>query len=482
MLNYLNNNIILINEYQELYKNGIDINSVIEKFKTEELVTHNAFAYGRFRVFIDSCMLLLNKEKLNYYYKNKYCYKEFLDKINRDDELKPYLEYYKKERISVDIDGTYLFYSLEGIEKNTWNQVDTIRKAMAHMQYGNFCQQENGRMLYYFLYNKDKGVRKDAGIVFEPLLHKFVHVFFSNYSYGILFKNTFFSRYSFEKREITRNLYFYEITCKKEKMEIYNGYNANLMSEFAQISHEGQNVFVFLEEHKEKLNIKERQVKDIISIRKYNKLAKKYRLNSYEKYIYGLKTLLDLETELSNFFVHISHLNEALYEYCCIHDCVQVNVSTVEKYKQQLEKEILELKEDESANLAFDLGFTYLKAMNFALRTEDDDYEKLKYGDVNVSMFEYNKNSFKKYVRDTNIDENRLQHYIIARMRNALMHGHIQTVINRKGQVVLIFLDNYNKRTDSIEICLEKLKIFLSQDCLYNGVPKTTPVFIGKRV
>lgn len=67
----------------------------------------------------------------------------------------------------------------------------------------------------------------------------------------------------------------------------------------------------------------------------------------------------------------------------------------------------MELKEDESANLAFDLGFTYLKAMNFALRTEDDDYEKLKYGDVNVSMFEYNKNSFKKYVRDTNIDENR---------------------------------------------------------------------------
>lgn len=31
MLNYLNNNIILINEYQKLYKNGIDINSVGEQ-------------------------------------------------------------------------------------------------------------------------------------------------------------------------------------------------------------------------------------------------------------------------------------------------------------------------------------------------------------------------------------------------------------------------------------------------------------------
>lgn len=31
MLNYLNNNIILINEYQKLYKNVIDINSVGEQ-------------------------------------------------------------------------------------------------------------------------------------------------------------------------------------------------------------------------------------------------------------------------------------------------------------------------------------------------------------------------------------------------------------------------------------------------------------------
>lgn len=482
MLNYLNNNIILINEYQELYKNGIDINSVIDKFNTGELVAHNAFAYGRFRVFIDGCLLLLNKEKLNEYYKDKYSYKGFFDNINNDDELKPYIEYYKKDRMSADIDGTYLFYSLEGIEKNPWNQIATIRNAMAHMQYGNFCQQENGRMMYYFLYNKDKGVRKDGGIVFEPILHKFIHMYFGNYSYGILFKNTFFSKYSFGKKKICRNLYFYEITCKKGNMEIYTGYNESLMSKLAQISHNGYKVFTFLEKHKDKVNIKERQVEDIISARKYNKLAKKYRLNCYEKYIYGLKVLLDLETELSNFLVHISHLNEALYEYCLIRDCGQVTASTVEEYKQQLEKKILELKEDENANLAFDLGFTYLKTMNFVLRMEDDDYEKIKYRDVKVSMFEYNKKSFKKYVQDNKIDRNRLQHYIIERMRNALMHGNIQATINRKGQVGFVFLDNYNKRTDRIEISLEKLKKFLSQECLYNGVPKITPVLIGKRI
>lgn len=481
MLNYLNNNICLINEYQELYKNGIDITSVIDKFNTVELVTNNAFAYGRFRVFIDSCLLLLNKEKLNKYCKDKYSYKVFFDNINSDDELKPYIEYCKKDEMSADIDGTYLFYSLEGIEKNPWNQIATIRNAMAHIQYGNFSQLENGSMMYYFLYNKDKGVRKDRGIVFEPILHKFIHIFFGNYSYGMLFKNTFFSKYSFEKKKMCRNLFFYEITCKKENMEIYTGYNGNLMSKLAQISNKEDNVFTFLEKYKKKLNIKERQVEDIIRIRKYNKLAKKYRLNCCDKYIYGLKTLLDFDTELSNFLVHISNLNEVLYKYCIIRDCEQFSASTVEKYKQQLEKKLLELKEDQNADLAFDLGFTYLKAMNFVLRMEDDDYEKIKYEDVKVSMFEYNEDSFKKYVRDNNIDKNQLQHYIIGRMRNALMHGYIQATINKKGLVGVVFLDNYNKRTDRIEISLEKFKKFLSQECLYNGVPKTTPILIDKR-
>ena len=71
MLSYINNNLVLINEYQNLYLHEINIDKVIERFRTEEIIKHNGFDYGRFRVFIDSCLLLLNKEKLNDYYKNQ---------------------------------------------------------------------------------------------------------------------------------------------------------------------------------------------------------------------------------------------------------------------------------------------------------------------------------------------------------------------------------------------------------------------------
>lgn len=482
MQNYLNNNLTLINEYQGLYKYGISIKTLIDKFKTEELVTHKGFDYGRFRVFIDSCLLLLNKEKLNNYYKNNYSYKGFFDEISNDNELKDYLKFVKDERISSDIDGEHLYYSLDGKKKTPWHQVATIRNAMAHMQYGYFMSQESGLMVYYYLYNKDKGIRKDWGIVFEDILHKFIQVFFSNYSYGILFKNTLFSKYSFQKRRVTRTFNFYEITCKSESMEIYNGYNINLMSELAHISHDLEKLFVFFTEHKDELNIEEIPVKRIKNISRYKKLAKKFKLNCKEEYFYGLKTLLDFETELSNFLVHIGHINNVLYEYCVIRDCGNFTASEVEEYKKQLEKAILELKEDENAKLVFELGFTYLRAMNFALRTEDDDYIKLVYADVNVSMFTYTKESLEKYVIDNNVKESPLQHYVIERMRNALMHGHIEVSISRKGEVIFVFSDIYNKREEKIEISLDKLKIFLSQKCLYSGVPEETLILVAEPI
>ena len=37
-----------------------------------------------------------------------------------------------------------------------------------------------------------------------------------------------------------------------------------------------------------------------------------------------------------------------------------------------------------------------MKIMNFALRTEDDDYEKLDYAKVDVSMFFYDEEALRK--------------------------------------------------------------------------------------
>lgn len=72
MNNYLNNNIVLINMYENLYANGIRIDEIIQMFKKGEFAQYSGFDFGRFRVFVDGCLLLLNKEKLNRYYKDEW--------------------------------------------------------------------------------------------------------------------------------------------------------------------------------------------------------------------------------------------------------------------------------------------------------------------------------------------------------------------------------------------------------------------------
>lgn len=482
MLNYINNNLVLINEYQNLYLHEISIDKLIEGFRTEEIIMHNGFDYGRFRVFIDSCLLLLNKEKLNNYYKNRYSFKDFIKEVENDINLKDYYELIKQEQLTSDISNICLYHSFENKKKNPWDQVITIRNAMAHMQYGYFSSQKNGTMIYYYLYNKDHGIRKDSGIVFEWVLHELIQRFFSNYSSGLLFKYTFFSRYSFRLRKKSIwKYYFYEITPKICNENLYNGYNQGIMSKLAKVSQDNKKLLRFLKENNERINVKELELNRTIKIRNYKKLAKKLKLQTRDDYIYGLKAFLDFEGELSNFLIHISQLNNVFYSYCTKRDSENVTQNEIEKYKKQLEKSLLELREDKNAKISFKIGFVYLYAMNFALRTEDDDYEELKYQELNVSKFKYQKENWIQYSQRNKTQNCLFPRYIVERMRNSLMHGNIEILLNNKGKIEFIFRDKYNKRDEVISIILEDLEEFLSQKCLYTGIPKKTLTFLVQK-
>ena len=482
MLNYINNNLVLINEYQNLYFQEINIDKLIEGFRTEDIIMHNGFDYGRFRVFIDSCSLLLNKEKLNNYCKNRYSFREFIKEVEKVTYLKDYFEFIKQEPLTSDISNICLYYSFENKKKNPWDQVMTIRNAMAHMQYGCFFPQENGTIIYYCLYNKDQGIRKDSGIVFECVLHELIQRFFSNYSSGILFKNTFFSRYSFrlQKKSIWK-YYFYEITPKICNENLYNGYNQWIMNDLAKVSTDNKKLLLFLQKNKDKINVREFELNKIIKIRDYKKIAKKLKLQTRDEYFYGLKTFLDFETVLSNFLVHIGQLNNVLYSYCTKRDSENVTQNELQEYKKQLEKSLLELREDENAKISFKIGFVYLYAMNFALRTEDDDYKKLKYQELDVSKFKYQKENWVQYSQRNKTQNCILQKYIVERMRNSLMHGHIEILLNNKGEIEIIFRDKYNQREEVISIILEDLEEFLSQKCLYKDIPQKTLTFLAQR-
>lgn len=478
MLNYLNNNLVLINEYQNLYFQEINIDKIIERFRTGEIIKHNGFDYGRFRVFIDSCLLLLNKEKLNDYYKNGYSFKEFIREVENDIHLKDYFEFIKQEPLTNDISNICLFHSFENKKKKPWDQIMTIRNSMAHMQYGNFFSQENGTLILYWLYNKDDGIRKDSGTVFEFVLHELIQRFFNNYSSGLLFKNSFFLKYSLRlQKKSFWKYYFYEITPRICDENTYNGYNKGIMSELAQVSRDNKKLLPFLQQNNDKINVNELELNKIIKMRDYKKLTKKLKIQTYDEYFYGLKTFLDFETELSNFLVHISQINNVFYAYCTKRDSKNVTQNEIEEYKKQLEKSLLELYEDENAKISFKIGFVYLYSMNFALRTEDDDYEKLKYQDLNVSKFKYQNENWEQYRRRNETQNCSIQKYIVERMRNSLMHGHIEILLNKKGEIEFVFRDKYNKRNEVISIILEDLEEFLSQQCLYSGIPKKTLIF-----
>lgn len=480
-MNYLNNNLLLINEYQNLYKDGIDIDLLISKFHNNKLANHNGVDYGRFRIFIDSCMLLLNKEKYEFYMKNQCGYKDYLQNIKSNTYFNSYIGSVKKELMLLKKQDIEVFHSLKNKNITPWKQMAKIRNSMAHMQYGNFTSAENGFIRYYYLYNKDKGVRKDYGIVFESILHDLIHTFFSNYSYGVLFKVSLFSKYNFLKNKKSLFFDYYEFKLKEEYLTKYDGHSINPTSELAKISRNEKELLAYISQNGAKFSITKKSGFNYIFNPKYIKFKRKYNLNNKTDYYYGLKTLFDFNTEISNFLVHIGQLNEVLYKYSIIHSDSSFSYIEKENYKKKFKNILSALEEDENAKFAFDIGFEYLKIMNFILRIEDDDYVKLEYDKVDVSMFLYKENDLKKYI-ENNENKVSLQNYIIDRMRNSLMHGRIDISLNNKGNIIFVFTDKYYKREEKIEILFNDLQNFLNQKILYENIPTETSFLIFNNI
>lgn len=472
MNNYIINNINLINEYENLYTNGIDIDKIIKLYE-KNCFTKSSFENGRFRIFIDSCLLLLNKEKLNNYKKNEYTFSDFIKIVGSDPDLQTYFQFIKKSSMYKKIKMPCIFYSLQRENLSAWDQVSTIRNALAHMQYGHFMSKENGFVICYAIFNKDKGIKKDQGIVFEPIFHEFVKRFFSNYCFGMPFKTCFFMKYSVKSRKKTFRYKFYKVFASKNTGEKYNGYAKNAVSELIVKMDEGIDVVDYLCKHEKDFVIEESYVKDKINLKFYNKYINRYKKKRNINYYQELRTFLDFETELSNFLIHIGQLNNVVYNDNIVKS-EKISQKKVEQVKIQCIEQLNELREDENASIAFEIGFQYLKLMNLVLRVEDDDYCKINYGEVNITGFDIDEKSFMDYVNANNIFQNARQIYVLERMRNALMHGNIECALVKCGEVQLRFIDLYNNRRDTISILLPDLKVFLNQKCLYNGIPRET--------
>ena len=491
MLEYMFNNLSLIDKYQALYKDGIDIRRIKKQFFSGELTKGDVADHARFRVFLDQCLLLLNKEKMTHYLNKHLSFGEYLKDLNNDKTIKAHVNivrsYAEKDKNSsnVNIAEAELFYSLDGKKYNPWQQGEIIRRAAAHAQYSTFVSSDGG-IIYYYVDNIDEQM-DIHGIVIEEILHKWVRTFFSNYTaVGIPYKHTCLANYSFRNEKNTETLLWITFKISDSYDQNYDGHS-HPMRELGMKFRETGNLIDYVKKNKSFFEITEEPLYSLLDENQISSMRLKYSLRNDGDITYGIKAILDPETEISNFIVHLSLLNDVILQTLRSNKCAEI------KDKQDIVKLMMsqldELIEDQNADLAFKLGFSVLRAMNLAYRIEKNKPELEKYGkntpgidldnlkypaldysEVDISGFNFNSDEAEDFCKTENITQNKNQHFVLKKFRNALMHGNIRFKMDYKNGVVFVFDDKYHNRTQTIEIDEESFVRFLNQESLYKQI------------
>lgn len=507
---YLNNNLIMINKYQTLYSNGLDIDDVIEKIGKNYFGELNITDLVRFRVFLDSAILLFNREKLEKdYFKKNFIYADFFNHLNNSEKDKILLDLYKKyfnlykDELMIN-EGTVqsfdkFYVSSNRESKSPYDQLAILRNALAHMNYGNFITLENGYFLGYFIYNNKNGKAINHGFILEPILHRFIQSYFSNYtSYGVVYKHSWFNfnstnkisseqvidfkKQSFISRIVRKLLnkknktfaFFNILTYdgKGDEKLKYAGDNQHAMNIFTQKLNNLNFIELenFIKNNREIYNhvvteIPENRIEVEVSF--LTTYLNKKEI-TYKEFSSEIKFLYDFETEFSNFLVHLMQLNDRLIDYWCnIFYIEDVSPEKTQNQIKEINKSIRELKEDEDKIVGFNFMFPVLRLLDISLRLEDDDLKKISPLSVNIDGFTYEEDNLQKYYQNNSSTINKRSetkyYYILERIRNAIAHGHITTYLDSNSNIVYKLEDIWNNRTEKVEIDYDSMINFLEQ-------------------
>lgn len=461
MAGYVDNNYILISKYSKLYDNDIEVEDWIENIINSnfELLNVNPIDLYRFRVFLDNCLMLFNKEKLQVYLASNYEYKGFFENDDLKSKFTDYLTRIKlclNEARMTSYANQCEFKHLILLENEgrLWDEISIFRNAIGHMQYGSFMQDnELGIIYFYEIFNKDKGILKNQGIALEPIIHEFVNRYFSNQSVlGIPYKHTFI----YPKD----NEYYFVTVMFNNSDNLYRAQDMHPLKEYFRHQNSLEEIKKYIDSV-EGLNIVEEKLIsdwkeiDTFVIRESNK-------SEYTPYT--VKFLYDIETEISNFLVHLRQLNDRIIDL--IH-----MIKRGEKIngKEKIFDSIRELKEDKESVIVFRYLFIILKLYNFVLRLEDDDRASIELSKINISDFTYDVKKVVDYINYkwqkmeiSNLDMTYADRkYVLARLRNAVVHGNIKCFI-QENEVYISLNDRYENREEIISISMNNLNKFLS--------------------
>lgn len=488
MLEYMFNNLSLIDKYQTLYEDGIDIKKIQKNVLSGELTKGEIIAHTRFRVFLDQCLLLLNKEKMANYLNKKFSFRDYLVEKNNNEIVNCIKSIVSRDKfaLNVNINEVALFYSLDGKKLNPWEQGNIIRCAAAHAQYSSFVTTEEGLIYYFYVDNIDE--KKDIrGIVIEEIFHDWVKTFFSNYTtFGIPYKHTCITYFSFLDEKCTGTPLWVTFKISDSFDQKYSG-NSHPMRELGFKFKEPEELIKYVADNKTLFKIDEIPVSTLLDENQIRAMQIKYGLSGYDETALGIKAILDFETELSNFLVHLSLLNDVVIQILYSDKCH--SKSKNQKTRKEMALQLKELSEDENAVLAFRLGFLVLKAMNLAFRMEKNKPELEKYGKntpgidldnlkypaldcskVDISDFSFNDEDVEDFCKKENITLNKDKYFVLKKLRNALMHGNVHFEMDYHKGVIFVFDDKYYDRSNTIKIDAEAFAKFLEQEVLYKHI------------
>ena len=452
---YLLNNIKKIQMYESLYEKNFDIEKIKRFIKSSEFEI-NLFDFFRFRIFLDSCAMLFNKEKLEKDY-----FKNLFDTTNYIVGIK---EKYKnlisniEENFNIKVEDTF-YYEFVGSEfnkfipKSVWESRKILRNSFAHMQYGCFAYYGNEEIIpFYFIFNKDRGVKKSQGLVIESLCHELIgKLYLNQITKSIAYKHTYI-----HIDEKLNKYYFVKVTYKgDEKYKLDT--NSHPMNNKI-FSSEGYLVLKnFLDENATIFDVDKFEID---GLKNYEDILKEQIGKSItnDELGYFIKSIYDIETEFSNFLTHLIQLNDRIIDYK-----ICKNTNQLDSIKQ-IFNSIDELKEDIDSWIEFKWFFKILYIINLSLRLEDDDLDPIDYSKICIKDFSYDFRQMIDFVNKKIIDNTISTKdqsfgdviYVLYKIRNSVTHGKIKLEII-DSKLYYVFEDKFYSRSEEIKIDIDFL-------------------------
>ena len=484
----------LIEYYQDIYSNGVILDKIVNTCKNQDMSE-----LCRFRVFLDSCMVTLNKEKTVDTYSSKCDFEGFFRHVNNDskpfrfinpDNLRKVSHFFfeedrvKKEIIVPSDSKISLYYSSKTKDLSIDDQIKIVRNAFAHSQYSSFISDANsGRLLGYSVDNatSDDPNKVESGMVISDVVHVFVLAFYSDYaSIGIPYRNTFVCKYSIKDK---RNLDYYNFVSVKSSnssQHLYDGFSAeHPMKVLPLLMNDGSKLFDYIYKNMSEYEICEKPLEDIVTKEQIDSVCQKYNIPCTDTLINNpfkqdiMRLVSNTQQMVSNVLTSVSYLNDALIHYLAGESDYEELISVINEIQN----------EDGYSVMSNRVGFAILKSWLVAYMLE---YEKkcqtakgktvtyysktgvnldslVDYSNVNISTFDCDQNDMQNYIRSNANKPNAAEEYIVKRYRDALMHGQLYVEVNKRNQIVIAFYDR-NKRTQTdriVKITIENLESFV---------------------